>query len=604
MAGESKRDYPAAIGYQSPWFGEYPLVEDHFARLNTVLTRGKPIVRVGVIHPIESYWLAWGPTEQTSGEREELEANFRDITSWLLFGLVDFDFISEALLPAQSPKQKGKQFIAGRMKYDAVIVPSLRTIRATTLRRLEQFARAGGTVIFAGDVSALVDAAPSATPVKLAKRCRAVPFNRGRILRELESFREVEVRHADGSPADSILYQLRADGKQRHLFLCNTDRKSPRRNATIAVNGKWDATLLDTMTGQSTPLRARVDGARTIIPWSFEPHGHLLVTLKPAGKASVVIAPRVEPKWTEIGRLSDPVRVTLSEPNALLLDQASWRIDGGPWQKPEEILRLDNRVREQLKLPLRSGRAAQPWADRSPAPVVAQVQLKFALRSDVAVGAPLLAVEDARSLKIQFDGRPVPSDVSGWWVDEAIETVRMPSFSAGEHELLLTIPFTRKTNVEWCYLLGNFGVEVAGRHARILAPVKTLAFGDWTHQGLPFYAGNVTYHCTIEGDGRESMIEAPHFKNPLLSLNLDGQPAGKIAFAPFQVNLGPLARGAHALDITAFGNRVNAFGPLHHTDANLKWVGPAAWRSTGANWTYGYVFKPMGVLVAPTVKTA
>ena len=100
------------------------------------------------------------------------------------------------------------------------------------------------------------------------------------------------------------------------------------------------------------------------------------------------------------------------------------------------------------------------------------------------------------------------------------------------------------------------------------------------------------------------LIEAATFKNPLLSVALDGQPAGKIAFAPFQLRLGRLAPGPHALDITAFGNRVNTFGPLHHTDENLKWVGPAAWRSSGNNWTYGYVFKRMGILVAPTIKVA
>ena len=41
MAGEAKRDYPASIGYQSPWYQRYALIEDHFARLNTVLTRGE-----------------------------------------------------------------------------------------------------------------------------------------------------------------------------------------------------------------------------------------------------------------------------------------------------------------------------------------------------------------------------------------------------------------------------------------------------------------------------------------------------------------------------------------------------------------------------------
>ncbi|MCX7935058.1 MAG: hypothetical protein N3A66_07340, partial [Planctomycetota bacterium] len=34
MAGEAKRDYPAAIFYQSPWWELYPKVEDYFARLH------------------------------------------------------------------------------------------------------------------------------------------------------------------------------------------------------------------------------------------------------------------------------------------------------------------------------------------------------------------------------------------------------------------------------------------------------------------------------------------------------------------------------------------------------------------------------------------
>ena len=41
MAGEAKRDYPASINYQSPWYKEYKYIENHFARVNTALTRGK-----------------------------------------------------------------------------------------------------------------------------------------------------------------------------------------------------------------------------------------------------------------------------------------------------------------------------------------------------------------------------------------------------------------------------------------------------------------------------------------------------------------------------------------------------------------------------------
>ncbi len=99
MAGEAKRDYPAPIGYQSPWYRQYRLVEDHFARLNTVLTRGKAIAKIGVIHPIESYWLYFGTEEMTGGIRREMEDDFNTLIEWLLFGLQDFDFIAESLLP-------------------------------------------------------------------------------------------------------------------------------------------------------------------------------------------------------------------------------------------------------------------------------------------------------------------------------------------------------------------------------------------------------------------------------------------------------------------------------------------------------------------------
>ena len=81
MGGEAKRDYPASIHYQSPWWEKYSLVEDHFARVNTAMTRGKAEVKVGVIHPIESYWLHFGPEDSTQGIRNQMEENFKNINS-------------------------------------------------------------------------------------------------------------------------------------------------------------------------------------------------------------------------------------------------------------------------------------------------------------------------------------------------------------------------------------------------------------------------------------------------------------------------------------------------------------------------------------------
>ena len=209
---------------------------------------------------------------QTRVERDERERAFKELTHWLLHGLVDFDFISESLLPAQCPTQKGKQFKVGVMKYDVVIVPNLRTIRSTTLERLERFAKDGGEVIFAGGVPSLVDAKPSKRPQRLARRCHAIPLGRGEILRALEPWRELSVSLLnedpnddsprrlgypadqtsatllDGGPADSLLYQMRQDNDGRYLFICNTDKFHARDGARIVIRGRWSVTELDTFT--------------------------------------------------------------------------------------------------------------------------------------------------------------------------------------------------------------------------------------------------------------------------------------------------------------------------------------------------------------------
>ena len=116
MGGEAKRDYPASINYQSPWYKDYSYVENYFARVNTAMTRGKPIVSVGVVHPVESYWLHWGPNEQTAAVRQEMDDHFVGMAEWLVTGLVDFNYISESLLPGQCEKGS-KPLKVGKMQY-------------------------------------------------------------------------------------------------------------------------------------------------------------------------------------------------------------------------------------------------------------------------------------------------------------------------------------------------------------------------------------------------------------------------------------------------------------------------------------------------------
>ena len=612
MAGEAKRDYPAPIGYQSPWHEHYPLVENHFARLNTVLTRGQAVVRVGVIHPVESYWLCFGPLEQTRLEREERERRFHDITDWLLFGLHDFDFIAESLLPELCPEHPDSPMRVGQARYDIIIVPSLRTLRSSTLERLERFADAGGHLVFIGELPSLENARPSARAARLAERCVRLEWSRTALSEALSDHWEVRAEYAPRKRLeemcvapleriDALLCQLRQDGASRFAFLCNTDPLDPRSAVRLAFRGAWTVTLLDTLTGETHPVPSRLCGSETLLEWDFPAHGHALLCLDPRGlETALVTSPA--PVWRELSRLHSPALVTLSEPNVLLLDRAEYRLDDGAWEPADELLRLDSALRSRLGWPLRMEALAQPWT-QTPAVSTHHLTLCFTLHSDVALETSNIALEHADRAHLRLDGVPIPCRPNGWWVDESLQTVSLPAMTAGVHALEVKLPYSPDINIEWCYLLGDFGVRVAGAHAWITAPVRQLHFGDWTTQGLPFYAGNVTYHTTVESPGARLALHVPHFRASHLVARLGGAPEHPLAFAPHLADLGAVPPGSHSLALTAYGNRINAFGAVHLADERWRWFGPNAWRSHDGRWADEYQLRPTGVLVAPRVLT-
>ncbi|MBQ7063430.1 MAG: hypothetical protein IJM90_00855 [Firmicutes bacterium] len=602
MAGEAKRDYPASIFYQSPWYKEYPYVEDHFARVNMALTSGKPVVRIGVIHPVESMWLAWGPQEQTAATKQQLEENFENTINWLLLGQMDFDFICESLLPELDPEQHGRKFRVGEMAYDVVLVPGCTTLRRSTLERLAAFRRSGGRVIFMGNAASYVDAVPSDEVQKLARRCEQIPFNRTTLLGTLEDVRELDIRTADGSRAGHFLYQMREERDGRWIFIAQAFNPVKRdvpghEDLVIAIPGAHHVEIYDTLKGTHAPAIYEVRGGRTLVRATLWDHDSLLLRVTaPTDKKPAVLAP--ERKWIRVQKPFDAMKVTLSEPNALLLDQAEYSMDGGEWSAPEEVLRIDNILRTGLNWPLKVEAFAQPWT-REKKPAEHTLALRYTIESRIEADDVILAVENPEDLQITWNGRKVAYKDLGYYVDSSIRKVRLGKVKCGLNTLQLEMPYKVETNVEWAYLLGDFGVETAGNHAWIIEPVRELRFGDWTCQGLPFYGGNVTYEFELEGNGGECLIECSKYRNPLLKVSVDGGEARVLAYAPYRVSLGVLSEGTHLIRITAFGNRTNSFGPIHLSDETETWIGPRAWRTSGEAWAYEYQLKRTGVLSAP-----
>lgn len=605
MAGEAKRDYPASINYQSPWWQKYSSIEDHFSRVNTAMTRGKPVVKVGMIHPVESYWLHWGPAEQTALVRDEMDEIFHNITKWLLFGSVDFDYISESLLPEQCAAG-GAPLQVGEMAYDVILVPNCETLRSTTLERLEAFRKAGGKLVFVGSAPTLENAVPSERGKALYAISEHASISRSDVLRAVECARVVELRSQKGSLTQNLLHQLRRDGDGLWLFVAHGEEPynkdlSRYDDVHMRIRGCWKPTVYNTLTGETEEISYQTDGESTVVLARMFDYDSLLLRLEPgkAGDGCTVPFTQVCPTGKR-AQLPALVPYTLSEPNALLLDKAEYALDDAPWSEETEILRLDNVCRHAIGWPTRKENTAQPWVVPKE-PAVHTLHLRYTIHSDIDCAGVSLAIEDAETLQITFNGEAVPNTVTGWYVDKSIDTVALPALRRGENILTVDIPFGKRTNVEWAYLLGDFGVRVTGRLCTVVEKAQKLAFGSITEQGLPFYGGNVTYHLPIETDGGAVTLKAPHYRGALMGVRLDGGEEQALIYPPYHCSLGTPAKGKHTIDLTLYGHRRNGFGPVHLADLNERWIGPGAWRSEDDEWTEEYRICEEGVLTSPII---
>lgn len=602
MKGEAKRDYPASIHYQSPWWQDYAFVEDHFARINTAMTRGSAEVRLGVIHPVESYWLHFGPAEQTAGIRSQMDRNFRDLTQWLLCGSIDFDFISESLLPEQCPVG-GAPLRVGKMAYDTVIVPGCETLRGSTLERLEAFAAAGGRLIFLGSAPRYENAVPGTRGEALWQRALRTEFSEEAVLAAVEPVRTVDIRDAKGRRTENLIHQLRRDGDDRWLFIAHSrepyHRDIPQcQDIRITLTGCWDVLEYDTQTGQIRGVEAETVGGKTVVRARlYDLDSLLLRYVRPGGAKPEAAASERDPAALPVPRR---VAYTLDEPNVYLLDKAEFSLDGEPYRPEQELLRADDTLRQHLGWPDRSKAVAQPWTIHEPKPEHT-VRLRFRVVCAEDIPAVKLALEDAEIARITCNGSTVTAKPDGWFTDKSIGTVPLGNLSKGENTIEVALPFGRRTNIEWCYLLGSFGVEVSGEY-RELTPMRSLlGFDDVGKQGLAHYGGNITYRIPVTTKGGGIAVTVPHFAGTAIRVEIDGQ-KGYIAYPPYRLALEGLRPGEHTLKLTLLGNRWNCFGPVHLADPQYRWLGPGCWRTEGSCWTESYRLKPLGILSAPMIE--
>jgi hypothetical protein len=622
MEGEAKRDYPASIFHQSAWWEDYDYVEAYFSRLGLIMSQGKPSCDLLVLNPVESLWCqiypGWSKSlSAQSPDVQKLEGHYRDLFHWLSGMQIDFDYGDEEMISRMCDirtDQGGEPVLSvGEAEYRTVLVSGMTTIRSTTLSILEQFIEAGGRVVFMGDLPDYVDALPSTACFSLSEKTCRYPLQ----LSSLNALcgqgiitRNIAVTDAvSGRPMEQIFCQMRDDGDRKYVMLLNVNREQAYPNTQISFKMKGVVEEWDSASGKryAVPYHEK-DGAIHITA-DFPPAGERLYVIVPEKEPGV--GPKIRHRDTPGGKLEGPFEYKLSEPNVCVLDTARYRFGHDDWSEEKDILKIDREIRRRLGLKLRSGDMVQPWygAEKTHDP-----RGRLFLRFHFAVeeppkGAFHLVMEHPETFKITVNGHNIDNGKEeGWWIDKCFRKLSVPSecIVGGENYIELETDFHQGANLEAIYLLGEFGLRLAGSEKILSSLPKQLKLGDLTEQSLPFYTGIVTYMVGSMADIRKDksdriILSFPGFEAACVKVRSTTGPDRMVAWQPYEADITSEVEAGESVELDVILTRRNTFGPLHLASVYSWAYGPESFVTEGESFCKEYALIPSGLLQAPLV---
>jgi hypothetical protein len=265
---------------------------------------GRPAAQVGLYHPVNSIWL--GGDAATEADRSTTKLG------WQLFEhQVDWDYFDEQSLSSVATIENGGFTNLSGQTYKAIVLPSMTVITRTGLARLQEFARAGGKVIFVGktpslildktyldmkekpDLSfaTLVEPSGDITPAVIA----ALPKPDVKLDAEFLRLTYTHRKFTDGD-----MY-----------FFFNESDKAETRTATIA--GRGTAQDWDLATGEIHPMTGAVaEGDSVRVPLVLGPYEAKVIVVGPLAKG---IAAAAEPSFVSgepVADLSGDWKVNLN----------------------------------------------------------------------------------------------------------------------------------------------------------------------------------------------------------------------------------------------------------------------------------------------------
>lgn len=289
----------------SPQWPHFSRLFAYADRMSYLLSVGTPTASIALYYPTTSGWLG-----DFSADKAGLA-----VAQQLLEGQRDFDFVDDDSLHAVLKLQSGALVNRSGQRYRAVIVPPGKAISEKALGQLEQFAKAGGRVVFVGRLPELVvgrtflHAAKGPSQLSWAVFEPKERLSAGVLARLPDPDCTVEAAHG-GAACPSVKYTHRRLADAEVYFLFHEGKEPLETAATFEGSGSpqcWDAV---------TGATARIEGwsrrgKHVRIPLRLEPFETKTIVLVSGTARPDKVAATTYEKITEARRLDGDWSFTL-----------------------------------------------------------------------------------------------------------------------------------------------------------------------------------------------------------------------------------------------------------------------------------------------------
>lgn len=603
LRGLRKRDYPATLFKQQPWWGHYRLFNDMVSRIGMLLAEGTVETEILVLHTVESGWLHMEDRAAANACCEHMLETMQALeTHQIAYHLGDGRIL------ARHARVESGRLIVGSQRYRLVIVPPAECFGHRTYELLQQFKAQGGTLLFTEQQPTLIDGRPAAAEWQaLAEGCPTAPH---RQVHEAipAGLRPITLTYPGDHEKDYVLATTRrfADRRMTMVYLCNPCAAA--HTVTLTTAG-GSASLFDAMTGKEMPAVFHAAEGQVAVTLPLPENGSAVVFVHDDPTAATCAQPAEKPALPIAAKLRGEWRLAAADDNALTLDVCDVAFDG---QTAYRALPVSD---------------VQEKACAFGRPVETAVTYHFTVRNK-AFSRCELVLETPELFTVAVNGQPVEMTDRGYYFDRSFRRIDIyPYVQEGENTVCLTCTFdqsaaTRESlekslhfeseknklsydmEIEAVYLKGDFGVytdapftalERRGLRTNggfvLDARPETVSDGALAPQGFPFFAGSMTFrrriHLTAE-EAAAAQLGFAQLCSTVTQVQVNGRDAGTILWHPYTLDIAPLCRaGENEITITVTGNLRNLLGPFHLKEGESYAVCPHSFFHESPVWLHG-----------------